>query len=87
MIEEIVVYCGNGGDYEFERDRFYWRCWLTDHGFNHNVVPHKEGDKAIIQLYNANEHDVLMFNLKAPNKFNDDIPYITRKDIDNDHFN
>ena len=62
----VWVYCGNGGDYEFERDRHYWRLWLTHNMPNEHVViiPHDEADKAWI-IFEAGRL-VSFFALKAP---------------------
>ena len=62
----VVVYCGNGGDYEFERDRNLWRLWVkqnitSDHFI---VIPHEDADKAII-VFEASKW-VTIFRLKSP---------------------
>jgi hypothetical protein len=63
----IVVYCGNGGDYEFERDRAWWRKWIEQNlvGCGPFVIkPHEEADKAYI-IFEAEKWNSI-FLLKAP---------------------
>jgi len=46
----VVVYCGNGGDWEFERERYFWRKWIEKNVTPGPFVikPHEEADKAIV---------------------------------------
>lgn len=74
-MNKVTVYCGNGGDFEYERDRAWWEIWIdrnipdcwrvsfyTTVGFK--ITPHKEADKAIIEF--DNPHNATLFALKAP---------------------
>lgn len=66
-MEMITVYCGNGGDYEFERDRGWWRLWIQKNipGCGPFVIkPHEEADKAYIIFEAAKWNSI--FLLKAP---------------------
>jgi hypothetical protein len=71
----IVVYCGNGGDWEFECDRVYWRQWIgtniphckfissgCDIGFS--ITAHQQADKAIVHFYHS--ESALVFCLTSP---------------------
>lgn len=63
----LVVYCGNGGDYEFERDRLYWREWIRQNMPKCGpfvIKPHEEAHKAYI-IFEA-ERNNSIFLLKAP---------------------
>lgn len=71
----VTVYCGNGGDYEFECDRARWAGWIAQHipgcwrvGFytteGFKIITHKEADKAIIHF--DDPHNAILFALKAP---------------------
>lgn len=63
----ITVYCGNGGDYEFERDRHYWRLWIENRIPNSGpfvVKPHEEGDKAYVIFEAEKWNDI--FLLQSP---------------------
>lgn len=63
----ITVYCGNGGDYEFERDRAWWRLWIENNmpGCGPFIIkPHKDADKAYI-IFEASKWNSI-FLLKAP---------------------
>ena len=65
---EIVVYCGNGGDYEYYQHLAYWAIWIQQNvngcSFrkNFNIRPHVEADKCFIIF--DNEEDAVIFNLK-----------------------
>ena len=74
-MNSVTVYCGNGGDYEYERDRAWWEIWIAQNipgcwrvsfyttiGFK--VTPHKEANKAIIEF--DDPHNATIFALKAP---------------------
>lgn len=82
-MNSITVYCGNGGDWEYERDRVWWIIWIdknipgcwrigsgTEVGFK--IIPHKDADKAIIEF--DDPHHAVIFALKKPE-------YITAKHI------
>ena len=63
-----LVYCGNGGDWEFEQERIYWVVWIksnlkTDRFkvFSQSGIP---GDKAIVSF--ADPKLLTMFILSAP---------------------
>lgn len=63
----IVVYCGNGGDFEFEQERVWWRQWIEKNlpGCGPFVIkPHEQGDKAYI-IFEAEKWNSV-FLLKAP---------------------
>lgn len=63
----ITVFCGNGGDYEFERDRAYWRKWIEQNIPNSGpfvIKPHEEADKAYIIFEAGRWNDI--FLLQAP---------------------
>lgn len=62
----VWVYCGNGGDYEFENERAYWKQWMKRHmaDAEYVIIPHHEGDKAWI-IFEAG-YNVSVFGLKAP---------------------
>lgn len=62
----VVVYCGNGGDWEFERERHYWRKWIERNITTDPFVikPHEEADKAIV-IFEASKWDSF-FILKKP---------------------
>lgn len=68
QIYKIVVNCGNGGDYEYEVDRFRWtnfisknvpNCTFREVGFldyqeaGYNICSHSEADKAVITFDTA----------------------------------
>ena len=74
-MNKITVYCGNGGDYEYECDCIRWNIWIAEHipgcrrvGFyttrGFRITPHREADKAIIEF--DNPHNATLFALKAP---------------------
>ena len=74
-MNKITVYCGNGGDYEYECDCIRWNIWIAEHipgcrrvGFyttrGFSITPHREDDKAIIEF--DNPHNAILFALKAP---------------------
>ncbi len=48
----LLVECGNGGDYEFERDRIAWVVWilknLATKNFRVYAISGIPGDKALI---------------------------------------
>lgn len=71
----VVVWCGNGGDWEFENDRHWWRTWIKKNITNDAFVikPHDEADKAIV-TFEADKWDTF-FILKKPD-------YISRKVIE-----
>lgn len=63
----IKVNCGNGGDYEFERDRHLWKLWIKQHITNTEpfvVKPAEEADKALV-IFEAERYNTI-FLLKAP---------------------
>ena len=83
MVNSTTVYCGlNCGDFEFERDRHYWRMFIcqrikgcfylgnVESGFN--IIAHKDADKAIISFDELK--NITIFNLIRPT-------YINLKDI------
>lgn len=74
-MNSVVVYCGNGGDWEYERDRVQWNIWIanniagcwrvgfyTTEGFK--ITPHREADKAIVEF--DDPHNAVIFALKKP---------------------
>lgn len=63
---KVWVYCGNGGDYEFEKDRHYWHLWIQNHlpGERYVIIPHQEADKAWV-IFEAGKN-ISFFALKAP---------------------
>jgi len=76
-MNKVTVYCGNGGDYEYERDRAWWEIWISQNipgcwrvDFNmrrtlgFKITPHRDADKAIIQF--DNPRNATLFALKAP---------------------
>ena len=74
-MNKITVYCGNGGDYEYECDCIRWNIWIAEHipgcrrvGFyttrGFRITPHGEADKAIIEF--DNPRNAILFALKAP---------------------
>jgi hypothetical protein len=75
-MKPITVYCGNGGDYEFERDRAWWRIWVNQHMPNADpfiIVPHEDADKAYIIFEAAKWNPI--FLMQAPE-------FISSKHID-----
>lgn len=69
-IYEVIVNCGNGGDYEYEVDRFRWtkfisknipNCTYREIGFlnyqetGFNIRTHNEADKATITFDTADK--------------------------------
>lgn len=84
-MNKVTVYCGNGGDYEFERDRVRWNIWIAEHipecgrvgyyttaGFK--ITPHRDADKAIIQF--DNPRNATLFALKAPEYIHTEYEYV-----------
>lgn len=74
-MNSVIVYCGNGGDWEYERDRVWWSIWIdmnipecwkigysTTVGFK--IIPHRDADKAIIEF--DDPHNAVIFVLKKP---------------------
>ena len=74
-MNSVTVYCGNGGDWEYERDRVWWSIWIDRNipecwkigssmtaGFK--IIPHKDADKAIIEF--DDPHNAVIFTLKKP---------------------
>lgn len=76
-MNQIVVNCGNGGDFEFERDRAYWSIWISKNipnckintdrfygpeGFR--ITPHTDADKAIVEF--DDPYNLIIFCLKKP---------------------
>lgn len=57
MFNTITVNCGNGGDYEFECDRYRWIQWIAFHisesGFSVDSPSGIKGDEALITFDNA----------------------------------
>lgn len=72
----VKVVCGNGGDYEYYRDHYYWTLWIKENIINDAFIIKAavEADQAII-YFDDNQLD-LIFALKAPQ-------YITFNDIKN----
>lgn len=74
VMNSVVVYCGNGGDYEYERDRANWIVWIDQNisgcwriglwcvGFS--ITPHLDADKAIVKF--DDPHNAVIFALKKP---------------------
>jgi len=70
-MNDVVVECGNGGDFEYERDRYYWQKFIENH-FPHNIIykqdfiitPHTKGDLAIVRFIDP--HDATIFRLIKP---------------------
>lgn len=62
----VWVYCGNGGDFEFEQDRAYWAIWIENNMPNERfvILPHDEADKAWV-IFEAGRN-ISLFALKAP---------------------
>lgn len=74
-MRHLIVYCGNGGDWEFERDRIYWRQWIYENipACEHFVIkPHEQADKAYL-IFEAEKWNTI-FLLQAPQ-------YISQKHI------
>ena len=66
-MRNITVYCGNGGDYEFERDRHYWRLWINKYMPTcgpYVIIPHEDADKAYVIFEASKWNDI--FLLIAP---------------------
>lgn len=63
---KVWVYCGNGGDFEFEQERVYWRLWIENNIPNEPfvILPHNDADKAWV-IFEAGKN-VSFFSLKAP---------------------
>ena len=73
-MNKITVYCGNGGDYEYEVNRAWWEMWIAQNisgcrrinyatiGFK--ITPHRDADKAIIEF--DDQPNITLFALKAP---------------------
>lgn len=73
-MNSVTVFCGNGGDYEYERDRARWELWINKHisgcwtvghvtvGFK--IIPHRDADKAIIEFDVPD--NATLFALKCP---------------------
>jgi len=65
----VTVFCGIGGDWEFERDRYLWAKWIREnvsYAINPltQIKPHKDAGKAVIEF--ESEVDETMFVLSAP---------------------
>ena len=73
-MNSVVVYCGNGGHYEYERDRANWIVWIDRNisgcwriglqcvGFG--ITPHRDADKAIVEF--DDPRNAVIFALKKP---------------------
>ncbi len=70
----VKVVCGNGGDYEYYQDHYYWTMWIKNNivADKFDIKPGKEADQAIV-YFDDNQLD-LIFALKAPQ-------YITYNEI------
>lgn len=67
-MHKITVYCGNGGDFEFENERYNWRVWIlkciTAGKETFEIKPNREADRA--DIYFENQDDAVLFKLTAP---------------------
>ena len=76
-MNSITVYCGNGGHWEWERDKQYWIIWIAHnipgcsysikyHTYTNGFIIsyHDEADKAIIEF--DDPHNAVLFALKKP---------------------
>lgn len=72
----MLVECGNGGDWEFERDRFLWELWIKQNMrlIDFSVVCTERCDAFHAEIIFGNVDDEIVFKLKAPS-------YITYKDV------
>jgi len=64
----LTVICGNGGDYEWERDKFLWRTWIEQNvtltGFDIGTDMLCAADQASI-IFDDPAFEII-FKLKAP---------------------
>jgi hypothetical protein len=62
----VTIICGNGGDYEYVRDAFYWEMWIKKNmgPISFRITPHKEADKGIV-TFEDDSFDII-FRLKVP---------------------
>ena len=68
--DSVIVYCGNGGDFEYEHDKHIWISWLTM-SFGHSkfvIRPHRDADKAVIYFFDG--RDLTWFLLNPPKYIN-----------------
>lgn len=66
MSNSVVVYCGNGGDWEWVSESYAIARWLkVNITENFEIFPHQHGDKSIIVF--ADENDLLKFFLMYQN--------------------
>lgn len=78
-LTEIIVECGNGGDYEYYVDVYRWHHWIEQNIANclHNrdffIVPHTQGNQAIIRFVHPEQ--ALIFSIIKP-------PYVDPRQID-----
>ena len=73
-MNSVVVYCGNGGDWEYERERVNWIVWIDQHipgccrigihGVGFRITPHRDADKATVEFDDL--HNAVVFALKKP---------------------
>lgn len=77
---EILVTCGNGGEYEYHVDVYRWVNWIEQniqdckHIQDFTIIrPHTEADKGIICF--AKEEHAMIFSIIKPN-------YVNPNDID-----
>lgn len=70
----VTLICGNGGDYEYQRDAYYWDQWVRKNmgPITFRIIPHKDADKGILTF--EDESLDIIFKLKAPQ-------WISHKDI------
>lgn len=54
---ELVLPCGNGGDYEYEMDAHRWRRYCEMHDFKISLFPHADGDK-IVMFFESDDERV-----------------------------
>ena len=64
----LTVMCGNGGDYEWERDKFFWKTWIQQNmtitGFDIGMHDTCAADQVCI-IFDDPEFEII-FKLKAP---------------------
>lgn len=65
---DVIVTCGNGGDWEWMNDKHYWELWIkqniTETGFSTGFSDECKADELLIRF--DNPHYATLFSLKRP---------------------
>jgi len=65
---DVIVSCGNGGDWEWMNDKHYWTLWIQQNipgaKFETGFCDLCKADEMVVRF--KNPHHATIFNLKRP---------------------